>query len=41
VLSRKPFTRDFVELTGITLGATVALYVLGTVIHILFHVSVG
>jgi hypothetical protein len=30
-----------VELTGIMLGATVALYVLGTVIHILFHVSVG
>ena len=29
VISRKPFTRDFAELTGIMLRATAALYVLG------------
>jgi vacuolar iron transporter family protein len=41
VISDKPFTRDFLEMTGIMLGATAALYVLGTVIHILFHISIG
>ncbi|MDA4114395.1 MAG: VIT1/CCC1 family protein [Thaumarchaeota archaeon] len=41
VISDKPFTRDFLEMTGIMLGATAALYVLGTVIHILFHITIG
>ena len=41
MISDKPFTRDFLEMTGIMLGATAALYVLGTVIHILFHISIG
>jgi VIT1/CCC1 family predicted Fe2+/Mn2+ transporter len=41
VISDKPFTRDFVEMTGIMLGATVALYVLGTAIHVLFHINIG
>lgn len=40
VISEKPFTRDFLEMTGIMLGATVALYILGTVIHILFHITI-
>jgi VIT1/CCC1 family predicted Fe2+/Mn2+ transporter len=40
VISEKPFTRDFLEMTGIMLGATVALYILGTVIHLLFHITI-
>ena len=40
VISEKPFTRDFLEMTGIMLGATVALYILGTIIHILFHITI-
>jgi VIT1/CCC1 family predicted Fe2+/Mn2+ transporter len=40
VISGKPFTRDFLEMTGIMVGATVALYILGTVIHILFHITI-
>lgn len=40
VISGKPFSRDFLEMTGIMFGATVALYVLGTVIHILFHITI-
>lgn len=33
VISEKPFTRDFLEMTGIMFGATVALYVFGIIIH--------
>jgi VIT1/CCC1 family predicted Fe2+/Mn2+ transporter len=40
VISGKPFTRDFLEMTGIMFGATVALYILGTVIHITFHLVI-
>ena len=40
VISGKPFLRDFVEMTGIMFGATIALYVLGTVIHVLFHITI-
>jgi len=35
VISTKGFKRDFAELTGIMFGATIALYVFGTVIGIL------
>ena len=41
VISDKPFTRDFVEMTAIMFGATVALYGLGTVIHALVGIPVG
>jgi len=40
VIAQKPFTRDFLEMTGIMFGATIALYILGTIIHILFHISI-
>jgi vacuolar iron transporter family protein len=40
VISGKPFTRDFLEMTGIMFGATVALYILGTIIHVTFHVTI-
>lgn len=40
VISDKPFTRDFLQMTGIMLGATVALYILGIIIHALFHISI-
>jgi len=41
VISEKPFTKDFLEMTGIMFGATVALYVVGTIIHILVGLPVG
>jgi len=41
VISEKPFTRDFLEMTGIMFGATAALYVLGTVIHAFVGIPVG
>jgi VIT1/CCC1 family predicted Fe2+/Mn2+ transporter len=41
VISEKPFMRDFLEMTGIMFGATVALYVVGTIIHILVGLPVG
>jgi VIT1/CCC1 family predicted Fe2+/Mn2+ transporter len=41
VISDKPFTRDFLEMTGIMFGATAALYVLGTIIHVFVGIPVG
>jgi VIT1/CCC1 family predicted Fe2+/Mn2+ transporter len=41
VISDKPFTRDFLEMTGIMFGATAALYVLGTIIHLFVGIPVG
>jgi vacuolar iron transporter family protein len=40
IISNKPFTKDFLQMTGIMFGATVALYILGTVIHLLFHITI-
>ena len=40
VISNKPFTKDFLQMTGIMFGATAALYILGTVIHIVFHITI-
>jgi VIT1/CCC1 family predicted Fe2+/Mn2+ transporter len=34
VITNKPFTRDFLEILGILLGATVALYLFGYAVHI-------
>jgi vacuolar iron transporter family protein len=39
VLSEETFTRDFLELTGIMLGATSALYVLGLLVSELLHIA--
>ena len=41
VISEKPFTRDFIEMTGIMFGATIALYILGTIIHAFVGVPFG
>jgi len=41
VISDKPFTRDFLEMTSIMFGATAALYVLGTIIHAFVGIPVG
>jgi vacuolar iron transporter family protein len=41
VISDKPFTRDFLEMTGIMFGATAALYILGTIIHIFVGIPLG
>jgi vacuolar iron transporter family protein len=40
VISEEPFLRNFAQMTGIMFGATVVLYVLGTVIHVLFHLTI-
>jgi VIT1/CCC1 family predicted Fe2+/Mn2+ transporter len=34
VITNKPFARDFLEILAILLGATVALYVFGAIIHV-------
>jgi len=41
VISDKPFARDFLEITGIMFGATVALYLLGTIIHTFVGIPVN
>jgi VIT1/CCC1 family predicted Fe2+/Mn2+ transporter len=41
VLSDESFVRNFMELAGIMLGATGALYVLGYVVRILLHITIG
>ncbi len=41
VISNKPFARDFLEITGIMFGATVALYLLGTLIHTFVGIPVN
>ncbi len=40
VISEEPFLRNFSQMTGIMFGATAALYVLGTIIHVLFHLTI-
>ena len=40
VLSEESFKRDFAELAGIMLGATVALYFLGEVVRIALHITI-
>jgi vacuolar iron transporter family protein len=40
VISDQPFLRNFAQMTGIMFGATAALYILGTVIHVLFHLTI-
>jgi vacuolar iron transporter family protein len=41
VISKERFTRAFLELAGIMLGATGALYVIGYVIAVVFHISIS
>ncbi len=40
VMSSSHLKRDFAELAGIMLGATLALYVLGTLVRVLFGITV-
>jgi VIT1/CCC1 family predicted Fe2+/Mn2+ transporter len=40
VISGSAFRKDFIEVTSIMLGATVALYVLGSVIRILTGITI-
>jgi len=40
IISEEPFLRNFVQMTAIMFGATVALYVLGTIIHVWFHLTI-
>ncbi len=40
VISGKPFTRDFLEIIGIMFGATLALYVLGTIIRYFLGITI-
>ena len=39
-MSSSHFKRDFAELAGIMLGATLALYVFGTLVRVLFGITV-
>ena len=40
VISEEPFLRNFGQMTGIMFGATAALYLLGSVIHVVFHLTI-
>jgi VIT1/CCC1 family predicted Fe2+/Mn2+ transporter len=40
VIASKPFRRDFFEIVAIMFGATAALYILGTVIHFAFGITI-
>lgn len=41
ILSDDGFTRDFLQLAGIMLGATAALYILGYVVRIVLHITIS
>jgi VIT1/CCC1 family predicted Fe2+/Mn2+ transporter len=40
VIAGKPFRRDFLEIVAIMFGATLALYILGTVIRFAFGITI-
>ncbi len=40
VITNKPFTKDFVEILAILLGATVALYAFGYIVHVETNIKV-
>lgn len=40
VISKEPFFRNFAQMTGIMFGATIVLYILGTIIHVVFHLTI-
>jgi VIT1/CCC1 family predicted Fe2+/Mn2+ transporter len=40
VIASKPFRRDFLEIVAIMFGATLALYILGTVIRFAFGITI-
>ena len=41
ILSDEGFTRDFLQLAGIMLGATAALYILGYVVRVVLHITIS
>jgi VIT1/CCC1 family predicted Fe2+/Mn2+ transporter len=41
VLSEQGFARDFLELAGIMLGATAALYLIGYVVRLVLHITIS